>query len=94
MQNIKNKFFFRLLLFMLFSTLIFSGCATQNENMSDTEEEHARELFAMGTYITLSAYGEAAEDALVLSEYRIKELNSMWSITDTGSDICQILWCG
>lgn len=36
----------------------------------------------MGTYMTLTAYGEPAEEALTLSEDRIKELESLWSVTD------------
>lgn len=90
MQNTKNKYFFRLLFLGLFSALFLSGCGTQDGNTEDIWEEHTKELFAMGTYITMSAYGEAAEDALVLSEDRIKELDAMWSVTDAGSDICKI----
>ena len=41
----------------------------------------------MGTYMTLTAYGESAEEALTLSEDRIKELESLWSVTDENSDI-------
>lgn len=40
----------------------------------------------MGTYMTLTAYGESAEDALALSEDRIKELEALWSVTDENSD--------
>ena len=90
MQNIKNKILFLMLFYVLFSTLFLSGCGTQDGNAADIGEEHTRELFAMGTYITMSAYGEAAEDALVLSEDRIKELDAMWSVTDAGSDICKM----
>lgn len=41
----------------------------------------------MGTYMTLTAYGESAEEALTISEDRIKELESLWSVTDENSDI-------
>ncbi len=74
-----NKFISLLLLF----ALLLSGCSVQ----SKPEEEHTVGVFAMGTYMTLTAYGESAEEALTLSEDRIKELESLWSVTDENSDI-------
>ena len=44
----------------------------------------------MGTYMTLTAYGDSAAEALALSEDRIKELESLWSVTDENSDIYTI----
>lgn len=44
----------------------------------------------MGTYMTLTAYGESAEEALTLSENRIKELEALWSTTDENSDIYKV----
>lgn len=90
MQETKNKCFFRLLFLTLFTALFLSGCGTEDKTPADTGKEHTGELFAMGTYITMTAYGEAAEDALALSEDRIKELDAMWSVTDADSDICKM----
>lgn len=78
----RNKLIFFLLLF----ALLLSGCSTQ----SKSEEEHTADMFAMGTYMTLTAYGESAEAALTLSEDRIKELESLWSTTDENSDIYKV----
>lgn len=44
----------------------------------------------MGTYMTLTAYGESAEAALTFSEDRIKELEALWSTTDVSSDIYKV----
>lgn len=44
----------------------------------------------MGTYMTMTAYGESAEAALLLSEDRIKELEALWSTTDGNSDIYKV----
>lgn len=74
-----NKFISLLLLF----ALLLSGCSAQ----SKPEEEHTAGVFAMGTNMTLTAYGESAEEALTISEDRIKELESLWSVTDENSDI-------
>lgn len=50
-------------------------------------QEAAGGLFAMDTYIDLTAYGPDAEAALDLAEARIRELESLWSVTDEGSEI-------
>lgn len=50
-------------------------------------QEAAGGLFAMDTYIDLTAYGPNAEAALDLAEARIRELESLWSVTDEGSEI-------
>lgn len=82
----KSKYSVRLLPLLLVFVLLFSGCDTQNH----AEDEHTTSLFAMGTYMTLTAYGDSAAEALALSEDRIKELESLWSVTDENSDIYTI----
>lgn len=76
----------RLISILLLFVLLFSGCGAQ----SKTVEEHTVGVFAMGTYMTLTAYGESAEAALTLSEDRIKELEALWSTTDENSDIYKV----
>lgn len=78
MRRKRNKYLVRFFPFLLLFLLPFSGCGTEGK----TEEEHTAGVFAMGTYMTLTAYGEPAEEALTLSEDRIKELESLWSVTD------------
>lgn len=58
--------------------MLLSGCSAQ----SKSEKERTTGVFAMGTYMTLTAYDESAEAALTLSEDRIKELKALWSTTD------------
>lgn len=48
------------------------------------------ELFAMDTYISLTAYGEGAKEALSAVSDDIKELDRLLSATDEGSDIYAI----
>lgn len=90
MKEKRNKYVFRLLFLPLLVSMLLSGCGTQDESVADAGEEYTRELFAMGTYITMTAHGEPAEDALNLSEERIKELDALWSVTDESSDICKM----
>lgn len=44
----------------------------------------------MNTYISLTAYGDEAEQALSLAQKRIEDLEALWSVTDENSDIYKI----
>lgn len=52
-----------------------------------TQSEATTELFAMDTYITMTAYGRDAETALSKAEDKLTELEHLWSVTDPDSDI-------
>lgn len=41
----------------------------------------------MDTYITMTAYGQNAETALSNAEEKLIELEQLWSVTDSDSDI-------
>ncbi len=82
----RSKYFVCLISLLLLLALPLSGCGTKVK----TEEEHTAGVFTMGTYMTLTAYGESAEAALTFSEDRIKELESLWSVTDENSDIYKV----
>ena len=86
----RNKYVFRFLSVQLFVVLLLSGCRIQEKSVVDAEEEYTKGVFAMGTYMSLTAYGESAESALELSEDRIKELEALWSVTDENSDIYKV----
>ena len=66
-----------------------SGCSqTQQEaSLQTLPAEASAGLFAMDTYIDLTAYGPDAEAALEAAQTRILELEGLWSVTDPGSDI-------
>lgn len=44
----------------------------------------------MNTYITLTAYGKDVDDSLDSAENFIRELESLWSVTDADSEIYQL----
>ena len=44
-------------------------------------------LFAMNTYMTFTAYGEEAQNALDESKQLIRNLEARWSVTDENSEI-------
>lgn len=54
---------------------------------SGEQSEAATEIFAMDTYITMTAYGRDAENALAEAEDKLTELEQLWSVTEPDSDI-------
>lgn len=83
----RKKIWISVLLCMLAFSILFTGC-TGEQNTEQTE--HTTGLFAMGTYMTLTAYGENAETALGDAEERIKELEALWSVTDENSEVYEM----
>lgn len=60
------------------------GCSwKQNQDMA----EHSESFFAMDTYMAFTAYGTDAEPAILAAEYKIRELEELWSVTDKNSDV-------
>lgn len=82
-----KKIWISVLLCMLAFSILFTGC-TGGQNTEQTE--YTTGLFAMGTYMTLTAYGEHAETALEDAEERIKELEALWSLTDENSEVYEM----
>ena len=54
---------------------------------SGRQQEAQKNLFAMDTYITMTAYGTEPEAALEEAARRLTEAEKLWSVTDPGSDI-------
>ena len=62
-----------------------TACGSQEDTAPDSAASAG--LFAMDTYLDLTAYGENAEAALERTQKRIRELESLWSVTDEHSEI-------
>lgn len=77
-----------LALFLSFSFLL-CGCTEKTSNDLGVDEavKETKNVFAMNTYITLTAYGENADVALDKSEDRIRELEGLLSVTGENSEI-------
>lgn len=77
------------ILFCLCFCLCLCSCS-RAENNSPEPDEVSREVFAMNTYITMTAYDNNADIVLDSAEKRIRELESLWSVTDEESEVYQI----
>lgn len=49
-----------------------------------------KNFFAMNTYISLTVYGEASENAMGIAEEKINELEALWSVTKADSEVYTI----
>lgn len=79
----------KLLALFLSLSFLFCGCTGKITDSAGANEKvkETKNVFAMNTYITLTAYGEKAGTALDEAEDRIKNLESLLSVTDENSEI-------
>ncbi len=66
--------------------------SSQGEQTADASviTEYTDEVFAMDTYMTLTAYGENAETAVKAGIEEIQRLDALWSTGDENSEIAVI----
>lgn len=57
---------------------------------ADKETEASKDLFAMDTYMTLTAYGEHAQEAVDKAAERVEALDALLSIGNENSEIYQL----
>ncbi len=79
---------------------LFSGCGTEKSGASENAmaagsaetaggetSEYTKTLFAMDTYMTLTAYGENAKEAVEAGAEEIQRLDALFSVGDEDSEI-------
>lgn len=65
------------------AAIIFSSCALGEAPAEKT-------VFAMDTYMKLTAYGSNGAEAISVSEEKISELEKLWSVTNENSEIYSV----
>lgn len=63
---------------------MFTACTTTQPKQDEQAEQS---FYAMNTFMSVSAYGENADEAVEQVKHRIMELENMWSVTDENSEI-------
>lgn len=78
-------------LFMIFVVLLVAAiCSIVLWRQQEARTAHQRDLFAMDTFFTLTAYGPEAEEGLESCILRVRELEALLSVTVESSDIAKI----
>ncbi len=67
-----------------------SASAEKKQTTAKSNTEYTSEVFAMDTYMTLTAYGEHAKEAVDAGIAEIQRLDSLLSTGDENSEIAQI----
>lgn len=65
-------------------------CMMVWQRRQEPRKAYTKDLFAMDTYFSMTAYGPEAEDALERCAERVEELENMLSVTKEDSDIGRI----
>lgn len=65
-------------------------CTSCGKGAGNDEKQVSKSFFAMDTYATITAYGADVESTIKSAQSRLSQLEKLWSVTDTGSDIYAI----
>ena len=84
---VKSLFRIKLLIPVVFGSLLLSGCSIQQKADATLYYE---DFFAMDTYITISVYGENSKEAAGAAEVEITRLDQLLSTGNTESEISRI----
>lgn len=73
-------------------SLTLGGCAMEKETAVRSEEEsmYRADIFAMDTYMTLSAYGENAKEVVSAAVEEVNRLDGLLSVSSESGDIYRI----
>ncbi len=73
---------------LVFTSCFLTACSEQkNDRAAYRDEPITISVFAMNTYNTFTVYDDISELTLESVETRLKELESLWSVTDKQSEI-------
>ena len=64
--------------------------STQTEEQTEADEEASKDIFAMDTYMTVTAYGAKAQEAVDEAEAEIQRLDELLSTGNEESEIAQL----
>ena len=70
----------------LFFIVTLVGCKKE----ADVKKEYSQGVFAMDTYMTLTAYGEKGEEGVNEAIEEIQRLEQLWAVTSTTGEVSQI----
>lgn len=85
----KKNFIFTAV-FSLLMLLSLSGCGGSGDSESSQAGEAQKELFAMDTYMTVTAYGDNAQEAVDKAAEEIERLDGLLSTGNEDSEIAKL----
>lgn len=83
-----------ILIYLIMILILLCSCSTAGKSDTPTKNDsgsgNTAEIFAMDTYMTLTAYGDKSSQALNLAKDKIKSLDETLSVGDKNSDIYKL----
>ena len=79
-----------LLICLIMSVVLLCSCSLSEKSDTPTENGNTTELFAMDTYMTLTAYGDNSQQALNSAKNKITSLDKTLSVGDKNSDVYKL----
>ena len=77
--------------YIILGCLIFTGCSGRSATEDDTAQEPVSEdVFAMDTYMTVTAYGKNAQNAVDEAVDEIERLDALLSTGDKNSEVSSL----
>ena len=83
-NHYRKQLYKKCLLLIILLILSLSGCG--KENLKETSQE----VFAMDTYMTVTAYGSRSAEAVSEAVAEIERLDALWSVGKDDSEIARI----
>ena len=69
---------------------VLSSCANKENAVKGQSDQSTQEIFAMDTYMSLTAYGSNSEEAVNKAVQEINRLDAMFSVGNADSDVTKI----
>ena len=69
---------------------VLSSCANKENVVKGQPDQSTQEIFAMDTYMSLTAYGSNSEEAVNKAVQEINRLDEMFSVGNEDSDVTKI----
>lgn len=85
----------RMKIFSLVICIFLTGCGGSGQSSdgiqsSDASKEYSKDVFAMDTYMSLTAYGPHGEEAVEAAVEEINRLDEIWSVSSKESEVYRI----
>lgn len=83
------------IIILLTCAILLCGCGNGNmvksqKTSQNNEQKYTSELFAMDTYMEITAYGDNAKEAVAKASARINELDGMLSTGNSDSEVSKL----
>ena len=81
---------------MLLAILCLTGCNSANSKVGDSKAtynanaEYTQDVFAMDTYMSLTAYGSGAKKSVEDAVTEINRLDALWSVGNQDGEVATL----